>query len=331
MSAGDDIAALAERLARSPGVTGKTDIAHAVEALGIGGASAIAVGDDTAAIPCGDGWSLFACEGMIASFVEAMPWFAGWSGVMVNLSDVAAMGGKPLAVVNALWAPGVAEAAEVLAGMRAASAAYGVPIVGGHTNLHAAGRQLSVAVLGHARALLTSFDASPGDVLVAAIDLRGKYHDPYPFFDAASTAPPERLRADLDLLPMLAESGLSVCAKDISQGGIIGTAAMLAECSGVGIDIDLEALPMPAGANIERWLTTFPSFGYLLAAKPSAAAEICSAFTARDIAAAVIGDIDGSGAVSIRSSSGRAVVRDIHAEPLIGCAPSAPTKEAEHA
>lgn len=315
-----DIAALAQRLAASPGLSGKTDIAHAVGALGVGGASAIAVGDDTAAIPCADGWNLFACEGMIESFVAASPWFAGWSAVMVNLSDVAAMGGRPVAVVNALWAPGTAAAAELMAGMRAASDAYGVPIVGGHTNFRAERAQLAVAVLGHARALLTSFDALPGDVLVAALDLRGAYHDPYPFWDAATAAPTDRLRADLALLPLIAERGLSRAAKDISQGGIIGTAAMLAECSGVGIELDLDTLPMPDGVEIERWLSSFPSFGYLLAATPSDADELCAVFRERGIAAAAIGTVNQSGALSIRAAAGSAVVRDLAADPLIGCA-----------
>src|SRR5208282_3106561 len=99
--------------------------------------------------------------------------FAGWCGVMVNVSDIAAMGGRPTAVVDALWAQGESSAAAILDGMRAAAAAFGVPIVGGHTNLAADAPQLSVAILGRARRLLSSFDARPGERVVAAIDLRG--------------------------------------------------------------------------------------------------------------------------------------------------------------
>ena len=32
-------------------------------------------------------------EGMLPQFVETDPWFAGWSAVMVNVSDIYAMGG----------------------------------------------------------------------------------------------------------------------------------------------------------------------------------------------------------------------------------------------
>ena len=86
-------------------------------------------------------------------FVAADPWFAGWCGVMVNLSDVAAMGGRAIAVVDALWAKGEAGAEPVLAGMKAAAERYGVPIIGGHSNLSCNQSQLSVAILGRAKKL----------------------------------------------------------------------------------------------------------------------------------------------------------------------------------
>src|SRR5262249_36203088 len=162
-------------------------------------------------------------------------------------------------------------AAPVLAGLKQAAHVYNVPVVGGHTNVRTDRGQLSVAILGRARKLLTSFDAEPGDVLIAAIDLRGRYREPFSNWEAATDAPP--LRGDLELLPAIAEAGLSRAAKDISQGGIVGTAAMLAECSDVAIDIDLRSVPQPDGVPLERWLLTFPSFGYLLAVKPWNTAE----------------------------------------------------------
>ncbi len=178
--------------------------------------------------------------------------------VMVNISDVAAMGGTPVAVVDAMWADGTASAQEILAGMRAAAERFGVPIVGGHTNLNSRCRQLSVAILGKAKRLLTSFDAKPGERLVAAVDLRGRYRAHFSNWEAATDAPGSRLRGDLALLPTIAEARLSKAAKDISQGGIVGTAAMLAECSNVGVAIDLGAIPQPSGVPLERWLKNLP-------------------------------------------------------------------------
>src|SRR5208337_1896348 len=122
---------------------------------------------------------LFAMEGFMNGFVERDPWFAGWCGVMVNVSDVAAMGGYPIAIADAVWGAGDKGIKPVLEGLRAASAAYGVPIVGGHTNLQSDRGQLSVSILGRAKRLLTSFEAKPGDRLVTAIDLRGRYREPF--------------------------------------------------------------------------------------------------------------------------------------------------------
>jgi selenophosphate synthetase-related protein len=66
---------------------------------------------------------------------------------MVNLSDVAAMGGRPVAVVDVVWAEGEDSAKAILDGLRAPAGAYSVTIVGGHTNLHNQEPKLAVAVL----------------------------------------------------------------------------------------------------------------------------------------------------------------------------------------
>src|ERR1700676_3406818 len=128
------LSTLAETLRSSRGLAAKRDIASVATRLGISGSSAVAVGDDCAAIRDGDGFLLFAIEGFMNEFVERDPWFAGWCGVMVNISDVAAMGGRAIAVVDAIWASGEANAGPVLTGLRAAAEAYGVAVVGGHTN-----------------------------------------------------------------------------------------------------------------------------------------------------------------------------------------------------
>jgi AIR synthase-related protein len=311
---------LAERLRQSRGIAAKADIAAVAATLDLSGGDAIAVGDDCAAIPEGDGYTLFAIEGFMNEFVAADPWFAGWCGAMVNISDVAAMGGRPTAIVNAIWSNGADKAAPILEGLKAAAKTFGVPVIGGHTNVRSSQSQFAVAILGRATRLLTSFDARPGDKLIAAIDLRGRYREPFANWEAATDAPAERLRADLEILPSIAEAGLALAAKDISQGGIVGTAAMLAECSQVAIALDVEAIPIPAGAPLERWLLTFPSFGYLLSAKPEAVDEILSRFQRRGIAAAAIGEVSSGTSVDIRAGSGRATVWDFATQPLIGCA-----------
>ena len=310
---------LAEGIRLSRGLAGKRDIDAAVTRLGLG-RGAIAVGDDCAAIPDGDGFLLFAVEGFVPEFVAAEPWFAGYCGVMVNLSDIAAMGGRPLAVVNALWASHEDEAAPLLDGLRAGAEAYGVPIVGGHTNLRSESLGLAVAVLGRAQHLLTSFAAEPGHDLVAAIDLRdGRYTGPGSNWNASVGAPAARLRRDLDILPQIAEAGLSQAAKDISMAGIVGTAAMLMECSGVGGSIDVARVPRPDAVPLDRWLASFPSFGYLLSTDPRQTGAVVERFTSRGIAAACVGRLDASHVLRLADGRDEAVVWDFTDSALIGC------------
>lgn len=317
-----DIHALARQIRDARGLGHKRDIDAVIARLGLGSRhDAVPVGDDCAALPDGDGHLLFAIEGFLDSFVAADPYFAGYCGIMVNLSDVAAMGGRPLAVVDALWSRDAAGADPVLAGLSDAAALYGVPVVGGHTNTRAGAGNLAVAVLGRAgRALLTSFDAAPGDDLVAAIDLRGRFREPHPYWDASSGHPGERLRGDLALLPGLAEDGLCRAAKDISMAGVVGTALMLLECSGVGGIIDLDAIPKPDHVPLARWLIAFPSFGYLLSVRPDRTPAVLSRFAERGIASARIGRLDASRVARIRDVAGdEAPVWDFTASPLIGC------------
>jgi uncharacterized protein len=312
------ISELADRLRRSSGLAAKSDIASVVRSLGLSGGDVIPVGDDCAAIPDGQGYLLFAIEGLMNEFVAGDPWFAGWCGAMVNISDIAAMGGRPIAIVNAIWVNGETGAAPILTGLKAATKAYAVPVVGGHTNFRTDRGQLSVAILGRARCLLTSFDAAPGDRLIAAIDLRGRYREPFSNWDAATDAPHERLRGDLEILAGIAEARLASAAKDISQGGIVGTAAMLAECSRVSIDLDLNGILMPAGIELDRWLLTFPSFGYLLSVRPNDVAAVISRFASRGITAGDVGSVSHGGRVTVSQGQHSETIWDFTRHPLIG-------------
>jgi phosphoribosylformylglycinamidine (FGAM) synthase-like enzyme len=133
------------------------------------------------------------------------------------------------------------------------------------------------------------------------------------------------LRGDLELLPLIAEGGLAVAAKDISQAGVVGTAAMLAECSDVGVTIDVAAIPKPAGVPLERWLLTFPSYGYLIAVAPDKVGAVTALFHQRDIAAADIGGFSDGARVLISDGSRHEIIWDFIAAPL----PPAPHRPAD--
>jgi AIR synthase-related protein len=323
-----DLLALAQALRASRGFAHKRDIGRVLGQLGMHSAHTVVPnGDDCAVLPdpSGNGHLLLAIEGLVSDFVQAMPWFAGYSAVMVNLSDIAAMGGHALAVVDALWSADDATAAALLSGMQAAAERYGVPLVGGHSNLRSAPSQLAVAVLGRAGPLISSFAAQPGDRLLMAVDLRGRWMAPYPFWNASTEAPPERLRGDLALLPGLAQSGLVASGKDISMAGVLGTALMLLECSGVGASIALERIPCPHGCRDAddqlRWLTAFPSFGFVLAVRPQAAAEVLGRFAARDIACADIGEIRPGSRLLLEQGGQQALLWDLGREAFISGEP----------
>ncbi|MDE8344452.1 MAG: sll0787 family AIR synthase-like protein [Acidocella sp.] len=294
------LAEITAMLRAAKGVVHKQDIAPVLAQLNLGAASAIAVGDDCAAIPDGDGFLLLAIEGFMPGFIAADPYFAGYCGVMVNLSDIAAMGGRPLAVVDAIWAQDAPHAKPILEGLAAASRRYNVPVVGGHTNTRANADLVSVAILGRAKSLLTSFDAQSGHDLIAVIDLRGTMRRTGLYWDASSDAPAARLRDDIELLPAIAEAGLCSAAKDISMAGIIGTAMMLLEASQCGAEINLATIPKPPHILLEDWLMAFPSFGFLLSALPTQTNTIINMFAGSNIAAAVIGNVNASSHVKIR-------------------------------
>ena len=310
------------------GVDGKRDIQAAARHLpalpgGPWGETPVRLGDDCAAIPDGDGFLLLAAEGIWPALVETEPKFAGYSAVLVNVSDVYAMGGRPLAVVDVLFERDHEAAGPLWRGMSEAARRLGVPVVGGHTNLRSPYPALAVAILGRAKRLLTSFDARPGDDLIAAIDLRGEMHPQHPFWNASVNGPADRLRADYEILPRIAEAGLAVAGKDISMGGLVGTTLMLLESSGVGATLELDAVPrprpdLPDAVPLLRWLLTFPSYGFLLAVPPRRSPAVLAEFSARQIDAAVVGKVDDSRRLTLASGGQQATLWDLTDEPLTG-------------
>jgi uncharacterized protein len=316
--------ALAEELRGRAELGMKRDIQLPARVLGAAARSAwfpstepILNGDDTAALPDGDGYTLFAAEGIRPELVATDPWFAGFCSVMVNLSDVASMGGRPWAVVDVLFM-GSGENERLLEGMRAASELFGVPIVGGHTARVGGPTLLSVAVLGRAKRLISSHGARPGQALVMAVDLRGSFRGNGGAFNAATTASAPQLRAALAVLPELAEANLVAAGKDISMAGTCGSLAMLLETSSVGASLDLDRVPAPSEVDPLRWLTAFPSYGFVLAVEPRAAAQVCARFDAIGVASSVVGTVDDSRRLSLRYATEEALYLDLAERPLTG-------------
>jgi len=318
---------LVQTLRHARGLTLKREIAQVAQLLAEStpatwsddAESPIRNGDDAAAIPDGDGYMLVAAEGMLADFVATDPWFAGFCAVMVNVSDILAMGGRPYAVVDVLFSGDEAQRTLVLRGLRDGARAFGVPVVGGHTSPAPGGATLlAAAIVGRARRLITSFAARPGDDLIIAIDLRGRYRAHGDYFDAATCAERIDLHASLALLPRLAEAGLVRAGKDISMAGIAGTLVMLCEGSGVGATLALERVPRPANAPLARWLCTFPSYGFLLAVEPRHSARVHAQFAAIGVASVSAGAFDESDCVALSLAGVHRAFWDVRREPLTG-------------
>ncbi|MEA2144300.1 MAG: uncharacterized protein QOI64_2730, partial [Solirubrobacteraceae bacterium] len=116
----------------------------------------------------------------------------------------------------------------------------------------------------------------------------------------------------------VAERGLCHAARDVSMPGAAGSLLQLLEAAGCGAVLDVDRLPRPDGVDPERWLRTFPSFGFLLAAKPEHADAARDVFTARGLACEECGRFEDSRRLDLRSGAERATVWDLAIAPLTG-------------
>jgi len=273
-------------------------------------------GDDAAAIPDAGGYLLAAAEAILPPFVEADPFGAGVAAVVANVNDIAAMGGRVLALADTVVGP-EASLAEVLRGMRSACDLYGTRLVGGHLGVRDGPPQVSAFALGRAARLLSSRNVEAGQALLAAFCLQGCLREDFPFFSSVAERGGE-LAGDVEVLPSLAESGHCAAAKDVSMAGTLGSLAMLLEATGAGAVVDLEAIPRPAGAGLDPWLFAFPTYGFLLAAPPGEAGACRQEFRSRGLACEVIGAVEPTGRLRVRLGGGEAVLLDLGAAAVTG-------------
>jgi selenophosphate synthetase-related protein len=202
--------------------------------------------------------------------------------------------------------------------MKAAASAYNVPIVGGHTNCHSPYNALSVAILGRATHLITSFNARSGDVLLVVIDFQGEFYHRFPFWNASTTADPVQLQKKIEILPFLAESGLCDAGKDISMGGIVGTLLMLLETSNCGAVLNLDAIVPPDNIPLEQWLLSFPSYGFLLSVRPEKVASVQDCFHEQNLVCSAVGTVEEHHQLVLKLGNESAVFWDISTRSLMG-------------
>ena len=272
-------------------------------------------GDDGAAIAHGDEYVIVCGEAIDPAFVRENPRAAGAAAVITNVSDVRAMGGRPVGLVDMLVSPDRAHAEAVLDGLAWAAGLLGVDVVGGHLTL---GYEpaLSASCTGLARRPLRAANAKPGDELLAAFCVEGRYTENTPFFSSLRDRTPQALCDDGEALVEVAESGAAHAARDVSMPGVAGSLLQLLEIAGCGATLELERLPRPANVSLERWLVTFPSFGFLLVAPPGAAGDAAEPFLRRGLACAPCGRLDDSGVLRLAAAGDSTALWDLNVEPL---------------
>jgi uncharacterized protein len=300
---------LAATIRSAPAVQAKRELAL-VRRLG-----ASLDGDDGAALPYAGEYLILCGEAIAPPFARADPHAAGAAAVVTNVSDVRAMGARPLGLVDMVVSPDRAHAEAVLDGIAWAAGLLGVDVVGGHLTLgHPPA--VSASCTGVATRPLLGRGALPGDLLLGAFSLEGRYRDGTLFFSSLRDRSPESLRSDGEALVEVAESGAAHAARDVSMPGAVGSLLQMLETAGCGATLDVERIPRPADVSLERWLLTFPSFGFLLAVPPERAAEAAEPFLRRGLACAQCGRLDDTGALTLAASGAVAQLWDLATVPF---------------
>lgn len=279
-------------------------------------------GDDAAVIDIGgEDYILFAADGIWGRLVNASPWWAGYTSVLVNVNDIAAMGGKPVAMVNVLSSDDKHACKELLRGIRDGIAKFGVPMVGGHLHPDTPYTSLSVAIIGTVKrgCEIRSGTAGAGDSIIAAYDMGGKVGPNSPYsFDSTTMKEPEAVREKYKVMQGLGERKLVTAGKDISNPGLIGTLGMLLETSKKGARVDLEKIPAPENIDFIQWLKVHPATGFIVTVLPENEPEVVRLFESAGYTAANIGIVEDTSRLEICYKNECATVFDFRKDVVTG-------------
>jgi len=264
------------------------------------------LGDDGAPVPGTD--VVAACDAILPAMVERDPEWAGWCAVLVNLNDLTAMGASPVGMLDAIGARDASFARRIVRGLGEASRAWGVPVLGGHTQLGVPAA-LSVTALGRTSHPIPGAGGRPGQAVRVTADLGGRWRPGYTGGQWDSSS--HRSSAQLRALTGVVASLRPAAAKDVSMSGLVGTTGMLAEASGCRAVLDVAAVPAPDAASYGDWLTCFPGFAMITTEAAPADVPLPPFVTS-----AVCGELtDGTG-VGLRWPDG--VVTDAIDTPVTG-------------
>jgi len=269
---------------------------------------ALGIGHDAAVVrsPAGDGLVLKSDqthEGV--HFLRGeQPWGkVGRKALARVLSDIGAVGGRPVAALCSLALPADVAMADVRAlfdGMLALAAAHGVSLVGGDLARAPSGVAIDVAGLGFldGRAPMRRDGAQAGDLLVVTGPLGGSRASHHLEFEP-------RWRAGV----ALAASGVVTSCIDLSDG-LARDLHQLTTASGVGARVDAAALPLrplgaQGGATVAQALHDGEDFELLFTVAPHAFDRLARVPALAELTPAVIGAITPGPGVRLRAADGR--------------------------
>ena len=297
-----DFKSLVKEIQEFKGVSRKSSIDNVIsllnEAYNVSGDVVIDIGDDASAIDIGDGQViLIAADGIWGDIMNVNPYWAGYCAVLVNVNDIAAMGGKPLAMVNIMSISNDEIYEELLCGIKDGCLKFGVPMVGGHLHPDGEVDSLGVAIVGIAKKdkLITSFGAEVGDKIIVAIDLDGKPHEMFALnWDTTYDKDEKLVQDQITAVQYLAEHDYIKSGKDISNPGILGTLEMLLETSDKGAVVNLEDIPKNENMQWNDWLRSYPGSGFVFTASADYCEYIKHYLSRYSIQAEVVGEITDS-------------------------------------
>ena len=297
-----DLESLVKSIQEFEGVSRKSSIDNVIsllkESYNVSGDVVIDIGDDASAIDIGNNQVvLIAADGIWGQIMNVNPYWAGYCAVLVNVNDIAAMGGKPLAMVNIMSIKHDDVYEDLLRGINDGCLKFGVPMVGGHLHPDGDSDSLGVAIVGIAQKdkIITSFGAEVGDKVIVAIDLDGKPHEMFSLnWDTTYDKDAKLVRDQITAVQYLAENDYIKSGKDISNPGILGTLEMLLETSKKGAVVNLEDIPKNENMEWVDWLRVYPGSGFVFTADEDYCGYIKEYLARFSIEAEVVGEITDS-------------------------------------